>query len=107
MTNLPAALQETPGLFRAKFRAGTASAETIPRAAGPDGSVEWSEPLEICAHDTNIPPQAAVHSRNSVGEWSLVPGGHFHGAIVTELPNEWQDVPYAPFAPAFYAQLSV
>ena len=90
------------------FRAGAAEAETTSAAAGPDGSVEWSEPLEIILQDIGAPLVAVVqHSSSSPGGWSLVPGGHFLGAVITELPNEWRDVPHAPTAPTFYAQLSV
>ena len=106
--NLPAALQGTPGLFRVKFQGSTSGAKTIPRAADPYHSVEWSEDLMIVVKAASPPLRAVVqHSTNSAAGWRLMPAGHFDGAIVTALPNEWQDMPYVPSALTFYAQLSV
>ncbi|CAM9267046.1 unnamed protein product, partial [Ectocarpus sp. 12 AP-2014] len=108
--NLPAAAQGTPGLFRVKFRAGPegrAPAETVPKPANPDGSVEWLEALDITVHDTSFPLIAVVQQTNYLGGWSLVPDGRFEGAAVSELPNEWRHASSIPTAPTFYAQLSV
>ncbi|CAM9171849.1 unnamed protein product, partial [Ectocarpus sp. 13 AM-2016] len=108
--NLPAAAQGTPGLFRVKFRAGPegrAPAETVPKPANPDGSVEWLEALDITVHDTSFPLIAVVQQTNYLGGWSLVPDGRFEGAAVSELPNEWRHASSIPTAPTFFAQLSV
>ncbi|CAN0396251.1 unnamed protein product, partial [Ectocarpus sp. 8 AP-2014] len=108
--NLPPAAQGTPGLFRVKFRAGTegrSPAETVPKPANPDGSVEWLEALDITVHDTSFPLIAVVQQINYLGGWSLVPDGRFEGAAVSELPNEWRHASSIPTAPTFYAQLSV
>ncbi|CAM9741892.1 unnamed protein product, partial [Ectocarpus sp. 4 AP-2014] len=108
--NLPAAAHGTPGLFRVKFRAGPegrAPAETVPKPANRDGSVEWLEALDITVHDTSFPLIAVVQQTNYLGGWSLVPDGRFEGAAVSELPNEWRHASSIPTAPTFYAQLSV
>ncbi|CAB1102487.1 unnamed protein product [Ectocarpus sp. CCAP 1310/34] len=108
--NLPATAQGTPGLFRVKFRAGSegrAPAETVPKPADPDGSVEWLEALDITVYDTSFPLIAVVQQTNYLGGWSLVPDGRFEGAAVSELPNEWRHASSIPTAPTFYAQLSV
>eukprot|EP00752_Nemacystus_decipiens_P002883 g2682.t1 len=106
LENLPAPAQGTLGVVRVKFRAGAAGAETIPRQVKPDGSVEWLETLEIIVHDTSV-SLVAVVQENTFGGWSLVPGGRFEGALVTELPSDWHGSSGVPTDPKFHAQLSV
>eukprot|EP00903_Cladosiphon_okamuranus_P017426 g16050.t1 len=107
LENLPPAAQGTLGVVRVKFRAGTAAAETIPRQVNPDGSVEWLETLEMVVHDLSKPLVAVVSQENSSGGWSLVPGGRFDGALVTELPSDWYGGSSVATDPTFHAQLSI
>jgi len=107
VSNLPAAAQATQRLFRVKFHGFGPWAKTNPRAPGSDGSIEWSEPLEIIVRDTNVPLVARIYRSNSAGGWSLVPGGHFDGAVVTALPNEWNGRRFPRAGLALHAQLSV
>lgn len=105
--NLPVAEQGMPDLFRVVFRAGTAVARTPSKRANPDGTVEWTQPLEIAVYDKNAKLVAVVQQFNFLRGWVIGPDRHFNGASITALPDEWVHSSDLPTAPRFYAELRV
>lgn len=96
-----------PDLFRVVFRVGTAVARTPSKRANPDGSVEWTQPLEIVVYDTNAKLVAVVQQFNFLKGWVIGPDRHFDGTSITALPDEWIHSPDLPTAPKFCAELRV
>lgn len=107
VTHLPAALLGTPGLFRVVFSSGNVEAGTTPKEVGPDGSVEWSEPLEIIVHNATVTLTLMASVLHSVppGRWTILTG--MNAGYVTALSNEWSYVHTLRPGPNLYARLSV
>lgn len=105
--NLPVPAQGMPDLFRVVFRAGTAVARTPSKRANPDGSVEWTQPLEITVYDPSAKLVAVIQQFNFLRGWIIGPDRHFNGTSVTALPSEWTHSSDLPTAPSFYAELRV
>lgn len=105
--NLPVPAQGMPDLFRVVFRAGTAVARTPSKRANPDGSVEWTQPLDILVYDTSAKLVAVVQQFNFLRGWIIGPDRYFNGTSITALPSEWTHSSDLPTAPRFYAELRV
>lgn len=77
---------------------------TKSKRANLDGSVQWTERLEVLADDTVIKLVATVQQRSFLGDWVIGPDFHFNGS---SLPSTWRHASELPSAHTFYAELSV
>lgn len=113
--NLP---QEGTGLVKVKFRCGGTAEETVPQHANPDGSAEWTLPLDVTLFDADIAFFAVVLQQLRPGDWSLVPGFRFEAPIASALPTVWHPPPDTKVwrppsdtpinrGPKFYAELEL
>lgn len=97
-------------MVRVKFRVseGLAAAETQPRLPNSDGSVEWTEPIELRVDDSQVLLTAVVSQRQK-GSWCMVNGGRFKGPTVDSIKSgdlqQWS--PTSPVSPRFYTKAEV
>ncbi|CAM9661180.1 unnamed protein product [Ectocarpus fasciculatus] len=104
LQNIPVPVKGRPDFFRVVFFDGTMEVRTKSKRANLDGSIQWTEQLEVLADNTAIKLVATVQQRSLFGDWVVGPEFHFNGS---SLPSKWRHSSELPFAHKFYAELSV
>lgn len=85
----------------------SAVAETLPRRINSDGSVEWTEPIELRVDDSRV-LLIAVVTQMQKGLWRIVEEGKIKGPTVDFMKSDvWQRSSTSPVSPSFYAKAEV